>query len=213
VSNLPQLQAEGRVGSDGRVAEAVEVDREPNLPAPVKAAPKSMVRAAVGCGRQCSACGCTADQCMCACAQVAVERVDVDVEVDESLYERDEATGVAREWLCGVWLCCVCSCSCMRPRGGGVRSAVPGAALHHAIRSLVGVGLLVQRAVRQQQAQVGRADQAAGCACEDWLLRASVASGGGAGVAAGSLVCTHGPAAQPLCEQRGSSGGAGPRGR
>jgi len=49
VSNLPQLQAEGRVGSDGRVAEAVEVDHKPELPAPVNAAPKSMVRAAVGC--------------------------------------------------------------------------------------------------------------------------------------------------------------------
>jgi len=49
VSNLPQLQAEGRVGSDGGLAEAVEVDREPELPAPVSAAPKSMVRTAVGC--------------------------------------------------------------------------------------------------------------------------------------------------------------------
>jgi len=47
VSNLPQLQAEGRVGSDGRLAEAVEVDHKPDLPAPVLA-PKSMVRAAVG---------------------------------------------------------------------------------------------------------------------------------------------------------------------
>jgi len=35
VSNLPQLQAEGRVGSDGRLAAAVEVKREPQLPAPV----------------------------------------------------------------------------------------------------------------------------------------------------------------------------------
>jgi len=50
VSNLPQLQAEGRVGSDGRLAEGMEVDREPELPAPVEAAPKSTVRAAVGCG-------------------------------------------------------------------------------------------------------------------------------------------------------------------
>jgi len=49
VSNLPQLQAEGRVGSDGRLAEAMEVDREPELPAPAKAAPKSTVRTAVGC--------------------------------------------------------------------------------------------------------------------------------------------------------------------
>jgi len=44
VSNLPQLQAEGHVGSDGRVTEAMEVDREPDLPEPVKAAPKLMVR-------------------------------------------------------------------------------------------------------------------------------------------------------------------------
>jgi len=64
VSNLPQLQAEGRVGSDGRLAEAVEVDREPELPAPVNAAPKSRVRAAVGwavlrvVARLISACGC-----------------------------------------------------------------------------------------------------------------------------------------------------------
>jgi len=65
VSNLPQLQAEGRVGSDGGLAEAVEVDREPNLPEPVKAAPKSMVRLwAVGwavprvVARLMCACGC-----------------------------------------------------------------------------------------------------------------------------------------------------------
>jgi len=91
VTNLPQLQAEGRVGSDGRLAEAMEVDREPELPAPpapksvcapALAAPKAMVRVAVG------------------CETVAVDRLDVDVEVDESLYERDEATGMAREWLC-----------------------------------------------------------------------------------------------------------------
>jgi len=50
VSNLPQLQAEGRVGSDGRLAEAMEVDGEPELPVPVNAAPKSTVRAAVGYG-------------------------------------------------------------------------------------------------------------------------------------------------------------------
>jgi len=50
VSNLPQLQAEGRVRSDGGLAEAMEVVREPELPAPAKAAPKSRVRAAVGCG-------------------------------------------------------------------------------------------------------------------------------------------------------------------
>jgi len=64
VSNLPQLQAEGRVGSDGRVAAAMEVDREPELPEPVKAVPKAMVRAAVGwavlrvAARLISACGC-----------------------------------------------------------------------------------------------------------------------------------------------------------
>jgi len=34
--------------------------------------------------------------------QVAVERLDVGVEVDESLYERDEATDVAREWCVTV---------------------------------------------------------------------------------------------------------------
>jgi len=49
VSNLPQLQAEGRVGSDGRLAAALEIDREPELPELVKAAPKATVRAAVGC--------------------------------------------------------------------------------------------------------------------------------------------------------------------
>jgi len=38
----------------------------------------------------------------------------VDLEVDESLYERDEATGVAREWLCGVAtaLSCECDAAC-----------------------------------------------------------------------------------------------------
>jgi len=50
VSNLPQLQAEGRVGSDGGVAAAMVVDGEPQLPAPIEAAPKARVRAAVGCG-------------------------------------------------------------------------------------------------------------------------------------------------------------------
>jgi len=50
VSNLPQLQAKGRVGSDGGLAEAMEVAREPELPAPVKAAPKSTVRVAGGLG-------------------------------------------------------------------------------------------------------------------------------------------------------------------
>jgi len=64
VSNLPQLQAEGRVGSDGGLAEAVEVDGEPELPEPVKAAFKSTVRAAVGC----AVCGYTTDRCVCACA-------------------------------------------------------------------------------------------------------------------------------------------------
>jgi len=52
VSNLPQLQAEGRVRSDGRLAEAMKVDHKPNLPAPVLA-PKSTVRAPVGCGLCC----------------------------------------------------------------------------------------------------------------------------------------------------------------
>jgi len=49
VSNLPQLQAEGHVGSDGRVTEAMEVDREPDAPQIEPPAPKSTVRAAVGC--------------------------------------------------------------------------------------------------------------------------------------------------------------------
>jgi len=48
VSNLLQLQAEGRVGSDGRLAETMKVDHKPDLPAPVLAA-KATVRAAVGC--------------------------------------------------------------------------------------------------------------------------------------------------------------------
>jgi len=43
VSNLPQLQAEDRVGSDGRVAAVVEVKREPQLLDP-RLEPKSRVR-------------------------------------------------------------------------------------------------------------------------------------------------------------------------
>jgi len=44
---------------------------------------------------------------VCVGAQVSVERVDVGVEVDESLYERDDATGVAREWRGGCTVACM----------------------------------------------------------------------------------------------------------
>jgi len=161
VSNLPQLQAEGRVGSDGGLAEAMEVDREPELPAP--RAPKSTVRAAVGCGRQCAACGCTTDQCVRRCLWSGWTWAWRWTSRCTSRMRR-------RAWrvsgCVAATLLCVCSCSCLRACCLRVRSAVPGAALHQGDHGSSNVGLPVQRALHVQHATVAWADQAAGCACQ-----------------------------------------------
>jgi hypothetical protein len=210
VSNLPQLQAAGHADAEGRLVKAVVVRRLPTLPAPRRGAPAPLVRVRLRCRRCVS--GAPTRRCV-----LWVRRCRWAASMWAWRWRRRGTSGTRRRacavsWALWVRMRQLSWFRTILRLWAWLRSPVQGCKWAES-HSGEGVGLPVQPAPPCQDGQVVRQDHAAWGECVHQAPQARVAGGGGPGVAAGALVLPHGPAPQPLRQQRGSAGGAGPRGR